>query len=160
MRKIVNARSDFDPMTEAEVGGFLESKLNVQQLATVDETGDPNIQQPFSLVLLRQGQQKSSTSQPGRRLRRFRIFVTSLLCTFRESSSRRWQEQRNGNHIWTLSKSRANCRKDILEVPRDTLDHPDDAKMLTAYPRNGNTVLLEISHKFFSAWDAGKAHSR
>ena len=49
MRKnIVNARSDFDPMTEAEVGGFLESKLNVQQLATVDETGDPNIQ-PFSL---------------------------------------------------------------------------------------------------------------
>jgi hypothetical protein len=49
MRKIVNARSDFDPMTEAEVDGFLESKLNVQQLATVDETGDPNIQQPFSL---------------------------------------------------------------------------------------------------------------
>jgi hypothetical protein len=35
-------------MTEAEVDSFLESKLNVQQLATVDETGDPNIQ-PFSL---------------------------------------------------------------------------------------------------------------
>jgi hypothetical protein len=49
MRKnIVNARSDFDPMIEAEVDSFLESKLNVQQLATVDETGDPNIQ-PFSL---------------------------------------------------------------------------------------------------------------
>jgi hypothetical protein len=31
------------------------------------------------------------------------------------------------------------------------LDHPDDAKMLTEYPRNGNTVLLEICHKFFSA---------
>gem|GEM_PF-3762074 len=59
MRKIVNARPDFDPMTEAEVDSFLESKLNVQQLATVDETGDPNIQ-PFSLslVLLRQGRQK------------------------------------------------------------------------------------------------------
>ena len=48
MRKIVNAGPDFDPMTEAEVDSFLESKLNVQQLATVDETGDPNIQ-PFSL---------------------------------------------------------------------------------------------------------------
>ena len=48
-KKIVNARSDFDPMTEAEVDdSFLESKLNVQQLATVDQTGDPNIQ-PFSL---------------------------------------------------------------------------------------------------------------
>jgi len=59
VRKIVNARPDFDPMTEAEVDSFLESKLNVQQLATVDETGDPNIQ-PFSLslVLLRQGRQK------------------------------------------------------------------------------------------------------
>jgi general stress protein 26 len=60
MRKIVNARPDFDPMTEAEVDSFLESKLNVQQLlATVDQTGDPNIQ-PFSLslVLLRQGRQK------------------------------------------------------------------------------------------------------
>ena len=98
--------------------GFLESKLNVQQLATVDEAGDLNIQQPFSLVLLRQGRQKSSTSQPGRPLRSFRIFVTSLLCTFRESSSRRSQGQRNGNHIWTLSKSRASCRKDILEVAR------------------------------------------
>ena len=60
MRNIVNARSDFDSMTEAEVDGFLESKLNAQQLATVDETGDLNIQ-PFSLVLLRQGRQKSST---------------------------------------------------------------------------------------------------
>jgi hypothetical protein len=59
MRKIVNARSDFDSMTEAEVGGFLESKLNVQQLATVDETGDLNIQ-PFSLVLLQQGRQKKA----------------------------------------------------------------------------------------------------
>jgi hypothetical protein len=29
--------------------------------------------------------------------------------------------------------------------------------MPTAYPRNGNTVLPEIGHKFFSAWDAGKA---
>jgi general stress protein 26 len=48
MRKIVNARPDFDPMTEAEVDSFLESKLNVQQLATIDQTGDPNIQ-PFSL---------------------------------------------------------------------------------------------------------------
>jgi general stress protein 26 len=60
MRKIVNARPDFDPMTEAEVDSFLESKLNVQQLlATVDQTGDPNIQ-PFSLslILLRQGRQK------------------------------------------------------------------------------------------------------
>jgi hypothetical protein len=37
------------------------------------------------------------------------------------------------------------------------LDHPNDAKILTGYPRNGNIVLLEISHKFFSAWDAGKA---
>ena len=48
MRKIVSARPDLDPMTEAQVDSFLESKLNVQQLATVDETGDPNIQ-PFSL---------------------------------------------------------------------------------------------------------------
>jgi hypothetical protein len=48
MRKIVNARPDFDPMTEAEVDSFLESNLNVQQLATIDQTGDPNIQ-PFSL---------------------------------------------------------------------------------------------------------------
>jgi hypothetical protein len=38
-----------------------------------------------------------------------------------------------------------------------TPDHPDDAKMLTEYSRNGNTVLLEISHKFFSAWDTGNA---
>jgi hypothetical protein len=38
-----------------------------------------------------------------------------------------------------------------------TLDHPDDAKMLIEYARNGNTVLLEISHKFFSAWDTGNA---
>jgi hypothetical protein len=29
--------------------------------------------------------------------------------------------------------------------------------MLIEYARNGNTVLLEISHKFFSAWDTGNA---
>jgi hypothetical protein len=158
MRKIVNARPDFDPMTEAEVDSFLESKLNVQQLlATVDQTGDPNIQ-PFSLwFYYDKGDKKSSTSRPGRRLRRFRIFVTSPLCTFRESSSKRCQEQRNGKTIFEHSRRVVPIAEKIYLKYLGTLDHPDDAKMLIEYARNGNTVLLEISHKFFSAWDTGNA---
>jgi hypothetical protein len=149
MRKIVNTRSDFDSMTEAEVDGFLESKLNVQQLATVDETGDLNIQ-PFSLVLLRQGRQKSSTSRPGRRLRRFRIFVTSL-CVLFENPPVKGVKSKGMATIFGNSRRVVPIAEKIYLKYLGTLDHPNDAKMLTEYPRNGNTVLLEISHKFFSA---------
>src|SRR3712207_4806526 len=41
--RIVNAISTASPMTREEVEEFLESKLNLQ-LATVDVSGDPNIQ--------------------------------------------------------------------------------------------------------------------
>jgi hypothetical protein len=44
MIKIVNATSEVPGMTREEIERFLESKLNLQ-LATIDQKGEPNIQQ-------------------------------------------------------------------------------------------------------------------
>ena len=44
MIKIVNATSEVPCMTREEIERFLESKLNLQ-LATIDQKGEPNIQQ-------------------------------------------------------------------------------------------------------------------
>ena len=41
--KIISAIASSPPMTEDEIDGIFESKLNLQ-LASIDEKGDPNIQ--------------------------------------------------------------------------------------------------------------------
>jgi general stress protein 26 len=153
--KIVNARTDFGPMSEAEVDSFLESKLNIQ-LATIDEMGDPNIQ-PLWFYFDRNSN---------------KLYVTTGKTTKKVQNIRR-----NPNKIYfsvddekpPMKGVKGKAKITIFEDPQKilpiaekiylkylgTLDHPD-AKRLLEYARNGDTVLLEINPRFFSAWDLGK----
>lgn len=153
--KIVNARPDFGPMSEAEVDSFLESKLNVQ-LATIDEMGDPNIQ-PLWFYFDRNSN---------------KLYVMTGKTTKKVQNIRR-----NPNKIYfsiddenpPMKGVKGKAKITIFEDPEKilpiaekiylkylgTLDHPD-AKRLLEYAKNGDTVLLEINPRFFSAWDLGK----
>ena len=142
-------------MNEQEVINFLQSKLNLQ-LATIDETGDPNIQPVWFDYEKDSEKLHVMTSKISNKVRNIR------------SKSNVYFSIDDENFPYKGVKGKAIAR--ILEdnqkvVPMaekinikylGTLEHPL-AKMLMEFAQNGTEVLLEISPKFFSTWDFAKA---
>lgn len=153
--KITGAMGSAYLMTEEEVDKFLESKLNLQ-LATIDELGDPGIQPVWfeydkdkkSLFIM-----TPKTSKKAQNIRRKSKIYFSI-------------DDENFPYKGVKGKGEAIVLEDeqkiMLLVEKinmkylGTLDHPI-AKMLIDNTRNGIETVFEITPKFFSTWDFGKA---
>lgn len=153
--KITGAMGSAYSMTEEEVDKFLESKLNLQ-LATIDELGDPDIQPVWfeydkdkkSLFIM-----TPKTSKKAQNIRRKSKIYFSI-------------DDENFPYKGVKGKGEAKVLEDeqkiMLLVEKinmkylGTLDHPI-AKMLIDNTRNGSETVFEITPKFFSTWDFGKA---
>jgi len=152
--KIVNARPDFGPMTEAEVDSFLESKLNIQ-LATVDEMGDPNIQPLWFYYDRKNKKLYVTTGKTTKKVQNIRHKPTVYFSIDDENPPIKGVKGKARVTIFEDPQRIVPIAEKIYLKYLGTLDHPD-AKMLIEYARNGDTVLLEINPRFFSAWDLGK----
>ena len=155
MMKITGAMGSAYSMTEGEVDRFLESKLNLQ-LATIDEMGDPNIQP----VWFEYDKDKK------------KLFIMTPKASKKAQNIRRKSniyfsiDDENFPYKGVKGKGEAIILEDkkeiMLLVERinmkylGTLEHPI-AKMLIDNTRNGIETAFEITPKFFSAWDFGKA---
>jgi general stress protein 26 len=155
MMKITGAMGNAYTMTEKEVDRFLESKLNLQ-LATVDEMGDPNIQPVWfeydkgkkTLYIM-----TPKTSKKAQNIRNKSNIYFSI-------------DDENFPYKGVKGKGEAIILEDkkeiMLLVERinmkylGTLEHPI-AKMLIDNTRNEIETAFEITPKFFSTWDFGKA---
>jgi len=153
--KITGAMGSTYSMTEEEVDKFLESRLNLQ-LATIDELGDPGIQPVWfeydkdkkSLFIM-----TPKTSKKAQNIRRKSKIYFSI-------------DDENFPYKGVKGKGEAKVLEDeqkiMLLVEKinmkylGTLDHPI-AKMLIDNTRNGIETVFEITPKFFSTWDFGKA---
>jgi general stress protein 26 len=153
--KIIGAMGSAYSMTEGEVDKFLENKLNLQ-LATIDELGDPGIQPVWfeydkdkkSLFIM-----TPKTSKKAQNIRRKSKIYFSI-------------DDENFPYKGVKGKGEAIVLEDeqkiMLLVEKinmkylGTLDHPI-AKMLIDNTRNGIETVFEITPKFFSTWDFGKA---
>ena len=153
--KITGAMGSAYSMTEEEVDKFLESQLNLQ-LATIDEVGDPDIQPVWfeydkdkkSLFIM-----TPKTSKKAQNIRRKSKIYFSI-------------DDENFPYKGVKGKGEAKVLEDeqkiMLLVEKinmkylGTLDHPI-AKMLIDNTRNGIETVFEITPKFFSTWDFGKA---
>jgi nitroimidazol reductase NimA-like FMN-containing flavoprotein (pyridoxamine 5'-phosphate oxidase superfamily) len=153
--KITGAMGSAYSMTEEEVDKFLESKLNLQ-LATIDELGDPGIQPVWfeydkdkkSLFIM-----TPKTSKKAQNIRKKSKIYFSI-------------DDENFPYKGVKGKGEAKVLEDeqkiMLLVEKinmkylGTLDHPI-AKMLIDNTRNGIETVFEITPKFFSTWDFGKA---
>ena len=153
--KITGAMGSTYSMTEEEVDKFLESRLNLQ-LATIDELGDPGIQPVWfeydkdkkSLFIM-----TPKTSKAAQNIRRKSKIYFSI-------------DDENFPYKGVKGKGEAKVLEDeqkiMLLVEKinmkylGTLDHPI-AKMLIDNTRNGIETVFEITPKFFSTWDFGKA---
>ncbi|ALI37804.1 Pyridoxamine 5'-phosphate oxidase [Candidatus Nitrosocosmicus oleophilus] len=143
-------------VTEVEVNSFLESKLNLQ-LATIDEEGYPIIQ-PIWFLYDKESNKIYEATQK----------ITKKAQNIYRNPDKIYFSIDDGNLPYKGVKGRVAARisEDIdWNIPiveklnikyLGTTDHPL-ANMILENTRKGIQIVIEITPKFFSAWDFGKS---
>ena len=146
-------RSD---VTELEVKKFLESKLNMQ-LATLDTKGYPVIQPVWFYYDGDSGKLYTGTHKLSRKINNIRENPDMIYFSIDDENFPYKGVKGRGEAAISedIQKNTAIMEKINLKY-LGTLDHPL-AKSLMDSARNGTEVVIEISPKFFSAWDFAKS---
>ena len=145
------------PVTQSEVERFLvESKLNAQ-IATIDEEGYPMVQPVWFFYDRDSGKIYSGTRKGTWKIENIKRHPDKVYFSIDDE-----------NFPYKGVKGRAKAR--VIEEPNKVLpivekinlkylgtnDHPL-AQMLIDNARKGEEVMIELTPKFFSAWDFAKA---
>ena len=145
-------------VTEEEVNNFLESKLNLQ-LATIDEEGYPSIQPLWFLYEKETGKIYISTQKIIRKARN--LYNNSNKIYFSIDDENFPYKGVKGRGIARISED-IDWNKPIIEKIiikyLGTLDNPL-ARTIIENAKKGIQIVIEITPKFFSAWDFGKSMS-
>ncbi|HYF99366.1 MAG TPA: pyridoxamine 5'-phosphate oxidase family protein [Candidatus Saccharimonadales bacterium] len=145
-------------VTEEEVNNFLENKLNLQ-LATIDEEGYPSIQPLWFLYEKETGKIYISTQKITRKARN--LYNNSNKIYFSIDDENFPYKGVKGRGIARISEN-IDWNKPIIEKIiikyLGTLDN-SLAQMIIENAKKGIQIVIEITPKFFSAWDFGKSMS-
>jgi general stress protein 26 len=144
-------------VTETEVNNFLESRLNMQ-IATIDEEGYPMIQPTWFLYDNKDsGKIYTATQKMAKKVQNIRRNPDKIYFSIDDENYP--YKGVKGRAVATISED---IQKNLPIVEKinikylGTIEHPL-AKMIIENTRNGTEVVIEITPKFFSAWDFGKA---
>ena len=144
-----------NPVTETEVINFLAGKLNLQ-IATIDEEGYPMIQ-PIWFIYDKESSKIYIATQK----------ITKKFQNIRRNPDKIYFSIDDENFPYKGVKGRAvakiseGIQKNLPIVQKinikylGTIEHPL-AKMIMQNTKNGIQVVIELTPKFFSAWDLGK----
>ena len=145
-----------NPVTEEEVDKLLQSKLNMQ-LNTIDDEGYPMVHPVWFLYDKGSGKIYSATQKMTKKVHNVRRRPNMVYFSIDDET-----------YPYKGVKGRASAvisediQKNIPIIEKislkylGTLEHPL-AKLLMENARNGTEVVIELTPKFFSAWDFGKA---
>lgn len=142
-------------MNEVQVEKFLESRLNVQ-LATIDDTGEPVIQPLWFYYDKGAKKLYIETRKDSRKVRN--ILARPSVYFSIDDEDLPYKGVKGKGTVRVIQDVNANLKtaEKIDMKYLGTLDHPV-AKMLLENVRNGSSVVLELSPRFFSAWDMSGA---
>ena len=142
-------------VTETEVNNFLEGRLNMQ-IATIDEEGYPMIQPTWFLYDNKESKIYTATQKIAKKVQNIRRNPDKIYFSIDDENYP--YKGVKGRAVATISED---IQKNLPIVEKinikylGTLEHPL-AKMILENTRNGSEVVIEITPKFFSAWDFGK----
>ena len=143
-------------VTETEVNNFLESKLNIQ-IATIDEEGYPIIQPVWFVYDKESNKIYAGTSKMTKKIHNIKRNPDKIyFCVDEENYPYKGVKGRGIARISEDIQKNLPIIEKINMKYLGTLDHPL-AKTLMENTRNGSEVIIEITPKFFSAWDFSKA---
>jgi general stress protein 26 len=143
-------------VTENEVNNFLQSKLNIQ-IATIDDEGYPMTQPTWFLYDHDSGKLYTGTQKTTRKVQNIRRNPDKIYFSIDDENY-----PYKGVKGRAVAKISEDIQKNLSIIEKlnlkylGTVDHPL-AKRLIENTRNGTQVIIEITPKFFSAWDFGKA---
>lgn len=143
-------------VTKDEVKEFLQSKLNMQ-LATMDPDGHPVIQPVWFHYDNRAGRLYTGTQRDARKVRNIRNNPDKIYFSIdAESFPYKGVKGRGKARIIEDVQTNLKLVETINQKYLGTQDHPL-AKRLVDNAKTGVEVIIEISPKFYSAWDFAKA---
>jgi nitroimidazol reductase NimA-like FMN-containing flavoprotein (pyridoxamine 5'-phosphate oxidase superfamily) len=144
------------PVTETEVNDFLECNLNVQ-IATIDEEGYPMIQPAWFLYDKESGKIYIATSKMSKKIKNILRNPDKIYFSIDdENYPYKGVKGRGVARIFEDTQKNLPIVEKIDIKYLGTLEHPL-AKMIIENTKNEAEVMIEITPKFFSAWDFGKA---
>jgi nitroimidazol reductase NimA-like FMN-containing flavoprotein (pyridoxamine 5'-phosphate oxidase superfamily) len=156
MLKVVQALpTKQNPVTEEEINRFLESKLNIQ-LATIDEKGYPTIHTLWFLYDKTSGKLYVATQKASKKFHNFQVNNNKIYFSIDDEAF-----PYKGVKGRAEAKISENSQKNLAVVEKINLkylgtnEHPL-AKMILENTKSGREVVIEITPKFFSAWDFSK----
>src|SRR5215217_6044698 len=153
--RIISAISGTPSLSKEEVDSFLERKLNLQ-IGTIDEEGDPNIQPVWFYHDKNREKLLITTSKLAKKTQNLRKKPVMYFSIDDENFPYKGVKGK-GSVTIVEDPDRTVSEGDKISVKYlGTLDHPI-AKMITEHSKKGENVVIEISPKFFSTWDYGKA---
>ena len=144
------------PVTETEVTNFLEqSKLNIQ-IATIDEEGYPVIQPVWFVYDKESDKIYTGTSKTTKKVQNIKKNPDKIYFSIDEENyPYKGVKGRGVARISEDIQKNLSIMEKINMKYLGTLEHPL-SKMLIENTRNGSEVVIEITPKFFSAWDFSK----
>ena len=144
------------PVTETEVNNLLQSKLNIQ-IATIDEEGYPIIHPTWFLYDNDSGKLYTGTAKMTRKVQSLQRNPDKIYFSIDDENLP--YKGVKGRGVARISENidwnRPIIEKIIVKY-LGTLDNPL-ALILLENAKKGIQVVIEITPKFFSAWDFGKS---
>ena len=145
-----------NPVTEAEVERFLESKLNIQ-LATIDEQGYPNIQPLWFYHDKESGKIYIATHKATKKIQNIQKNKGKIYFSIDDENFPYKGVKGRGEASMSEDKQKNMKLMERINLKYlGTLEHPL-AKMLMERAEDETELVIEITPKFYSAWDFGKA---
>ena len=153
--KILEASPGFGgPLNEQETKDFLAAgKLNIH-LGTVDEKGDANIHPAWSFLIFRPTRY-TLKRQSRERKRQVRKKEDVYFCMDEPNPPYKGARGKGTVKIHEDVKFNIPIAEKIMVKYLGNLEHPM-AKTLLDFQKNGQSVVIEISPKYYSTWDYSK----
>lgn len=156
MRVIQAIPSMPKPVTEGEVENFLQRKLNMQ-LATIDEDGFPSVHPIWFIYDRDSGNILTGTQKGTKKVGNIRQNPGKIYFSIDdESFPYMGVKGRASAAIWEDVQKNLAVMERLNMKYLGTLEHPI-AKMMIENAKKEKEVVIELTPKFFSAWDFSKA---
>ena len=155
MIKIINASPDFGrALTEIEINEFLNSsKLNIH-LGTIDDNHTPNVHPTWYYFDLVDKKIYIETSKLSKKANNLRRNNNIYFCLDDPSPPYKGVKGRGICTIHDDINHNIPIAEKIMTRYLGSIHHPM-AQKLMSFVRNGDSIIIEISPKYYSTWDYG-----
>lgn len=151
--KVIRASPELPGMTDAEIDNFLQSPLNMH-LGTIDEIAFPNVHPVW--FYFDGNLMHVLTGKSSKKMANIRKNQNVYFCIDDANFPPKGVKGKGTAVISEDIPSNISMFEKIYTKYLGTLENPM-ANMRRGYVEKGDSIILQITPKYFAAWDLGKA---